>query len=187
MLGRTSIVPAPRACYRDVVPGMRCCLLLNSDTSSKGESTVSLTYHHYGASFINAPIDQLRRDIQAMLDMPTNLAHAAASAAPGALADAIECPDATHMLTYRSTTCAPGIAEYVVTCSLQCVADAPAATFVEWMRAYRPAAAAGQEQIRTFARALVARDQAVANRLTTEYDGAEVMYMDYTLGGAGAL
>jgi hypothetical protein len=135
---------------------------------------MSLTYHHYGASLIQAPIEHLQRDIQAMLDMPTDLARAAASAA-------------TDTLIYRSGTCAPGIAEYVVTCTLQPMADNPAATFVEWMRAYRPDAAADQEQICTYTRALTVRDQAVADRLAAEYDCAEVLYMDYTLGGVGAL
>jgi hypothetical protein len=143
--------------------------ILNSDTSSEGESAVSLTYHHYGASLIQAPIDNLQRDIQAVLDLPADIAGAAA-------------PTAARTLTYRSATCAPGIDEYTVTCTLQSVADTPSATFVEWMRAYRPADAAGQEQIHRFNRALAARDQAVADRLAAEYDGAEVMYMDYTLG-----
>jgi hypothetical protein len=159
---------------------------------------VSITYHHYGASLIHAPIDHLQRDIQAMLDIPADLARAAASAVPRAqpalqpaaaaiLEEAIDCAAARRTLTYRSATSAPGIAEYVVTCTLESVADAPAATFVEWMRAYRPAIAAGQEQIGSFVRALAAQDQSVADRLAAEYNCAEVMYMDYTLGGAGAL
>jgi hypothetical protein len=109
-----------------------------------------------------------------MLDLPPDRARVAASAG-------------TRTLTYRSAPGAVGIAEYVVTCTLHSVADATPATFVEWMRMYRPAAAAGQEQIHTFARALIGQDRTVADHLATEYDAVETLYMDYTLGDTEAL
>jgi hypothetical protein len=131
---------------------------------------MSITYYHYGASVVHAPLDQLRGNMSAILNMPL--------ARPSATA---------QTLTYRATACAPGIAEYTVTCTLQPMEDAPAATFVEWMRAYRPAAAAGQEQIHSFGRALATQDHAVADQLATVDDSAETLFMDYTLGDTDAL
>ena len=133
---------------------------------------MSLTYHHYGASLVHAPIDQLRRDIHSILGMP---AHAA-------LEQALDHTGATYTLSYRPATRAPGLVEYVFTCTLQRMADAAPATFVEWTRAYRTAAPICQVQ--SFAHAQVEQDQAIAARLAAAYDGAEVMYMDYTLGSA---
>ena len=169
---------------------------------------MSITYHHYGAGLIHAPIDQLRRDMQEMLGLPASIArgdeHAASTAAavvaaphnahaqkalrPAATALLEQAPDgsaATYTLSYRPPTRAPGLVDYSITCTLQCLVDAPDATFVEWMRAYRPAAPICQVQ--TFASELAAQDRAIAARLAARYSGAEVMYMDYTLGGAGAL
>ena len=134
---------------------------------------MSVTYHHYGASLIQAPIDQLRREMQAMLGLPAELARGDERAA------------ASYKLSYCPPTRAPGLVEYAITCTLQCVADAPAATFVEWMRIYRPAAPICH--INAFERELAARDRAIADRLAAEYSGTEVMYMNYTLGTAGAL
>jgi len=134
---------------------------------------MSVTYHHYGASLIHAPIDQLRRDMQEMLGLPADIARGEEPMA------------ATYTLSYCPPTRAPGLVEYIIDCRLQCVADAPTATFVEWMRAYRPAAPVCQVQ--TFARELAAQDRAIAARLAAEYGGAEVIYMDYTLGGAGVV
>jgi hypothetical protein len=163
-----------------------------------GETTMSQTYHHYGASVINAPIDQLQREMHTILNVPEDTARAArraigTTAAAVAeqsqpcvqlddttiLEEVIDRVSGTHTLTYRSTTCAPEVAQYVATCTLQRVADAPNTTFVEWMRMYRPA---GHDQIRRFVSALVDQDQAIASRFAAEYGSAEVLYIDYTLG-----
>lgn len=167
---------------------------------------MSLTYHHYGASLIHAPIAQLRRDMQAILNAPADLVRAAERATDAAVAasseqgrpavqlaiqlgaiavleEAIDGVAGKHTLTYRSTTCTSEIAEYVATCTLLCVEEAPHTTFVEWMREYRPAARADHEQIRPFVSSLLDQDQAIASRLATEYGSAEVLYIDYTLGG----
>jgi len=170
-----------------------------------------LTYHHYGASLIHAPIDQLQRDMQDMLGLPAGLARreereasaaaiaVAAQAGPrpgfplpalqpaatAILEGASDHTAATYTLSYSPATRAPGLIEYSITCTLQSVADAPPATFVEWTRAYQPAAPTCHVQL--FARTLVDQDQAIAARLAAKYGGAEVMTMDYTLGGAGAL
>ena len=167
---------------------------------------MSVTYHNYGASVINAPIAQLRQDMHAILNVPADLVRAAGcatDAAAGAspeqgqpfvqlaiqlgatavLEEAIDRVARKHTLTYRATTCAPEIAEYVATCTLQCVEEAPHTTFVEWMRVYRPAARTVQDQIRLFVNSLVDQDQAIISRLAAEYGSAEVLYIDYTLGG----
>jgi hypothetical protein len=129
---------------------------------------VSVTYHHYGASLIHAPIEQLRRDMQEMLGMPADIAGGAERTA------------ASHTLSYCPPTHAPGLGGYKIICSLQCVADAPTATFVEWMRTYRPTAPICHTK--AFARELAAQDQLICDRLAAKYDGSEVVYMDYTLG-----
>ncbi|HJZ49327.1 MAG TPA: hypothetical protein VKE41_19255 [Roseiflexaceae bacterium] len=136
---------------------------------------MGLTHHHYGASLIHAPIDQLRREIHGILYTPLH----------ATLEEAIDRTGTTYTLSYRPATGAPGIVEYVVTCTLQSVADASQATVVEWRRVYRTAAPVCQVQ--SFVSAQVAQDQAIATRLAAKYRGAEVMYIDYTLGGAGAL
>jgi len=168
---------------------------------------MSVTYHHYGASVIHAPLAQLRRDMHAILNVPADLVRAAGRAtdvaaaasseqgrpcvqlaiqlgATAVLEEAIDSMAGKHTLIYRSTSCAPGIAEYVATCTLQCVEDAPHTTFVEWMRAYRPAARADDDQIRPFVSSLLDQDQAITSRLAAEYGSPEVLYIDYTLGGA---
>ena len=88
------------------------------------------------------------------------------------------------MLTYCSTVYALELKEYSATCTLASVADAPHTTFVEWMRAYRPAARADDDQIRPFVSSLLDQDQAITSRLAAEYGSPEVLYIDYTLGGA---
>lgn len=168
---------------------------------------MSVTFHHYGASVVNASIAQLRRDMHAMLNVPADLVRAAGRAANAAasasseqgrpfvqlaiqlgatafLEEAIDGVAGKHTLTYRSTTCAPEIAEYVATCTLQRLEDAPHMTFVEWMRAYRPAARADNDQIRPFVSSLLDQDQAITSRLAAEYGSPEVLCIDYTLGGA---
>jgi hypothetical protein len=163
---------------------------------------MSMTYHHYGAAVLNAPIAQLRRDMPAILNVPPDLVRAAGRTAAGAsarrqpclqlaiqigdtavLEEAIDRVAGTHTLTYHSTACAPEIADYVATCTLQSVAHAPHTTFVEWTHEYRPAAPADVERIRPFARTLVDQDQALASWLAAEYGSTEVLYLDYTLGG----
>ena len=167
---------------------------------------MSVTFHHYGATVLDAPIHQLRRDMYTILNVPEVIVRTprrATSVAAVAVAEqsqpcvqlAIEPDDTTvleevidrvsgtHALTYHWTTCAPEIAEYVATCTLQRVADAPNTTFVEWTRAYRLAAPTDHDQVERFVRALVDQDQAIASRLAAEYSSTEVLYIDYTIGG----
>ena len=142
-----------------------------------------LTYHQYSATVLNAPIAQLRRDMQAILNVPPDLVRAGGFTT-AVLEEVIDRVAGTHTLAYRSTTCAPEIAEYVATCTLACGADAPHTTFIEWMRAYRPAALTDNDQMRPFVSALINQDQAIASRFVAEYGSTEVFSIDYTLGGA---
>jgi len=142
-----------------------------------------VTYHHYGASVIHAPIAQLRRDMHAVLNVPPDALRAAEHATT-VLQEMTDHPSGTHVLTYRSTLCAPEIAGYSAACTLTSVADAPHTIFVEWMRDYRPAAPTDHDRMRAFVSALIDQDRAIASRLAAEYGGAEVFYIDYTLGGA---
>ncbi|HET9220960.1 MAG TPA: hypothetical protein VFO07_00565 [Roseiflexaceae bacterium] len=167
---------------------------------------MSVTCHHYGATVLDAPIHQLRRDMYTILNVPEAIVRTprrATSVAAIVVAEqsqpcvqlAIEPDDTTileevidrvsgtHALTYRWTMCAPEIAEYAATCTLQRMADAPNTTFVEWTRAYRLAAPADRDQVRRFVRALVDQDRAIASHLAAEYGSTEVLYIDYTLGG----
>ena len=167
---------------------------------------MSVTYHHYGATVLNAPVDHLRHDMFALLNVPQDSVRTAGRATGSAdaasaelsrpclplamqigdttvLEEVIDRVSGTHALTYRSTTCAPEIAEYVATCTLRRVADAPHTTFVEWMREYRLDAADG-DRIHPFVSALVHHDQTIASKFAAEYDTAEVLVIDYTLGRA---
>ena len=142
-----------------------------------------VTYHHYGASLIHAPIDRLRRDMYAALDSAPD-ALRAAERATTILAEVTDSSLGTHLLSYRSTMGAPELAQYSVICTLASVVDAPHCTFVEWTREYRPAVPADQARIRALVRALVDQDQAIASQLATKYGSTEVFCIDYTLGGA---
>lgn len=167
---------------------------------------MSVTYHRYSATVLNAPIDQLQRDMHAILKVPEDTVRAARCATGAATAaiatqgqpcvqlaiqlsdtavleEVIDQVSGTHALTYRSTACAQGIAEYVATCTLQRMTDAPNTTFVEWMHAYRLAAKTSHEQISPFVSALVDQDQALASRFATAYGSSEVLSLDYTIGG----
>jgi hypothetical protein len=144
---------------------------------------MSITYHHYGATVLNLPITQLSPNMQAILHMPIDLIGAAAHATV-ALEEESDGVAHTHTLTYRSRPCAAEVAEYVATCTLQPVADAPHTTFFEWTRMYRPATPAHYDQICPFVSAMVDQDRAIAARLAAEYSGAEVLFIDYTLGRA---
>jgi hypothetical protein len=168
---------------------------------------MSVTYHHYGATVLNAPIDHLRRDMYAILNVPdmsiANERHAigsidGASAEMGqpclplamqigdttALDEEIDRVSGTHALTYRSTAYAPEIAEYTATCTLRRLTDAPQTTFVEWMREYRLDADADRDRLHPFVSSLVDQDQTIASMFAAQYDNAEVLLIDYTLGGA---
>ncbi len=140
-----------------------------------------LTYHHYGATILDAPIAQLRSDMDAILNMPLDLARPIGHPST-ILKETTDCASGTHTLAYRSTMCAPELAEYVITWTFACVADAPHMTFVEWTREYRPATPAGHDQIRPFVSALIDQDRAITSRFATEYGNPEVIYIDYTLG-----
>ena len=108
-----------------------------------------LTYHHYGATILDAPIAQLHGDMDAMLNLPMNLVPAGGHPITH-MEELTDCAAGTHTLTYRSTTCMPEIAEYIATWTLARSADAPHSTMVEWTREYRPAAPINHDQIRTF-------------------------------------
>jgi hypothetical protein len=144
-----------------------------------------ITYHHYGATILNAPIAQLYGDMDALLNVPLNLARMTGHPIK-VMEEMTDCAAGTHTLTYRSTMCVPEIAEYVATWTLACIANAPHTTLVEWMREYRPAAPTTHEQIRPFVSALIDQDREIASRFAAEYSNPEVIYIDYTLGGVSA-
>jgi hypothetical protein len=142
-----------------------------------------VTYHHYGASVIHAPINQLRRDMYAVLTLPPD-ALLAADHAAAVLEGVTDCPSRTRVLTCRSTIGAPEIAEYRAACTLTSVADAPHATFIEWTREYRPATPTDHDRMQAVVSALIEQDRTIASRLACDYGSTEVFYIDYTLGGA---
>jgi hypothetical protein len=142
-----------------------------------------VTYHHYGATILNAPIAQLRRDIHAIFSIPSDLVRTVGHTA-AVLEEAVDCGSGSHMLSYRSTLCAPELAEYCATYKLASVADAPHTTFVEWTRDYRPAEPVGRDQVQPLVSSLIDQDRALASRFSVEYGSAEVFYIDYTLGCA---
>jgi hypothetical protein len=144
---------------------------------------MSITYHHYGATVLNMPITQLPLNMLTILRLPIDRVGVAAHATI-ALEETGDGVAHTHTLTYRSNSCAAELAEYVVTCTLRPVADAPHTTFFEWMRAYRPATSVHDDQICSFVSAMVDQDQAIAARLAAECGGEEVLCIDYTLGAA---
>jgi hypothetical protein len=167
---------------------------------------MSVTYHHYSAAVLNAPINQLRRDLHTILSVPQSAMRAARRATGSATAalvepsqpcvqlaiqlsdttileEEIDHVSGTHALTYRSTACAPEIAEYVATCTLQRMADASNNTFVEWMHTYQLAAHTDHDQIRPFISTLVDQDQAIASWFAAAYGSAEILSIDYTIGG----
>jgi hypothetical protein len=142
-----------------------------------------VTYHHYGATILDAPIAELHGDMDAILNVPLNLAHPTRRPVTD-MEKMTDCAAGTHTLTYRSTMGVPEIAEYVATWTLACIADAPHTTMVEWMREYRPAAPINHDQIRTFVSALIDQEREIALRFAAEYGNPEVIFIDYTLGGA---
>jgi hypothetical protein len=144
---------------------------------------MSLTFHRYGATVLDVPIAQLRLNLRAILSMPVELVSGAEQAA-AALEETSDGAAITHTLIYRSTTGAPEAAEYVATCTLRPIEDAPHTTSLEWTRAYRPATSTPPDQVGPFISAMAAQDRALAARLNLEYGGVEVFYIDYTLGGA---
>ena len=142
-----------------------------------------VTYHHYGATILDAPIAQLHGDMVAILNVPLNLARPTAHPIT-VMEEMTDCAAGTHTLTYRSTMCVPEIAEYVATWTLARSADAPHTIMVEWMREYRPAAPINHDQIRPFVSAQIDQDRVIASRFAAEYGSPEIVYIDYTLGGA---
>jgi hypothetical protein len=141
-----------------------------------------VTYHHYGATILDAPIAQLRGDMDTILNAPSAL-ELSVGRTTGVLKEITGHRAGSHTLIYRSTMDVPEIAEYVTTWTLACVADAPHTTFVEWMREYRPATSTNHDQIRPIVSALIDQDRAIASRFAAEYGSPEVVYIDYTLGG----
>jgi hypothetical protein len=141
-----------------------------------------VTYHHYGTTILNAPIALLRRDIYTILSVRADLVRSVGCTA--ILEEVVDCASGSHTLIYRSTKGAPELAEYVASCTLACVADAPDTTFVEWEREYRPVESASRDKVQPIVSALVEQDRAIASRLAADYGSAEVFYIDYTLGGA---
>src|SRR5215216_4347287 len=113
-----------------------------------------VTYHHYGATILDAPIAQLHGDMDAILNLPLNLACTMEHSIV-VMEEMTDCAAGTHTLICRSTMCVPEIAEYVATWTLACIANAPHTTLVEWMREYRPAALTTHDQIRPFVSALI--------------------------------
>jgi hypothetical protein len=142
-----------------------------------------VTYHHYGATILDASIAELQGNMDAILKVPLHLVHPTTHPITD-MEEMIDCAAGTHMLTYRSTMCLPEIAEYVATWTLARSADAPHTTMVEWMREYRPSAPINHDQIRTFVSTLIDQERDIALRFAAEYGNPEVIYIDYTLGGA---
>jgi hypothetical protein len=142
-----------------------------------------VTYHHYGTTILNAPIALLRRDLHTILSVPADLVHTV-GCTTSVLEEVVDCASGSHTLIYRSTKGAPELAEYVASCMLACVADAPNTTFVEWEREYRPAESVNRDTVQPIVSALVEQDQAIASRLAADYGSTEVFFIDYTLGGA---
>jgi hypothetical protein len=151
--------------------------------SAKEDTMSHMSYHHYGASVIHAPITQLRRDMHTALDITPDALRMAEHTTT-TLQEVTDHSSGAHVLTYCSTVYALELAEYSATCTLASVADAPHTTFVEWMREYRPTLPADHDQIRAFVSTLIDQDRAIASRLEAEYGSSEVFYIDYTLGGA---
>jgi hypothetical protein len=141
-----------------------------------------VTYHHYGATILEAPIAELHAGIGALLNVPLDLGRMIGH--PTTVTEEMSGYAAgTHTLICRSTTSVPEIAEYITTWTLACIADAPHMTLVEWMREYRPAAPSEHDQIQPFVSTLLDHDRVIASLFATEYGGSEVVYIDYTLGG----
>jgi hypothetical protein len=144
-----------------------------------------VTYHHYGATILDAPIAQLHCDMDTILNVPLNLACTIGHSSV-VRQEMGDCAVGTHTMTYRSAMCVPEIAEYVATWTLARIGDAPHTTLVEWRREYRLAALITHDQIRPFVSALIDQDREIASRFAAEYDSPEVIYIDYTLGGVSA-
>jgi hypothetical protein len=145
-----------------------------------------ITYHHYGATILDAPIAQLHADIGALLDVPPDLVRTIGH--PTTVTQQMsDCAAGAHTLICRSTVSVPEIAEYITTWTLACIADAPHTTLVEWMREYRPATSSDHDQIRPFVNTLIDQDRMIAARFAAEYGGSEVVYVNYTLGGQVSL
>jgi hypothetical protein len=167
------------------------------------ESTMSITYHHYGAVLVDMPLDRLWSDLRDSLIAPRstlghldsiNIALADLSSPAlqialqwgeqATLEERIDRSEGTHTLTYRASASVLEIAEYVATCTLQRVSDAPHTTYVEWTRMYRPTAQANSGRASGFVARMRAQDQAIAERFAAADDRAEALLIDYSLGGA---
>jgi hypothetical protein len=141
-----------------------------------------VTYHHYGATILDAPIAQLHGDMDSILNVAPNLARPTERSIT-VVEEMTDRAAGTQTRSYRSTMCAPGIAEYIVSWTLARIADAPHTTFVEWTREYRPAALTNHDQIRPFVSALIDQDREIVSRFAAGYGSPEIIYIDYTLGG----
>ena len=58
-----------------------------------------VTYHHYGATILDAPIAQLHGDMDAILNAPLNLAHTMEHPIT-VMEEMTDCAAGTHTLTY---------------------------------------------------------------------------------------
>jgi len=154
---------------------------------------------------ITTPIDRLWRDMRAMLIAPQSIVQDR-DPADGVLAEphwfalqlanqwddtavleeASGQSEQTRTLTYRSTGRAPDLAEYIATCTLRPVMDKPGKTLIEWTRDYRPSAHADPGELRALVAYLIEQDQAIAATCAVADSGAEVLFIDYTLGGTAA-
>jgi len=167
------------------------------------ELTMSITYHHYGAVLVDIPLDRLWSDLRDSLIAPRstlghldpiNIALADLSSPAlqialqwgdrATLEETIDRSEGSHTLTYRASASVLEIAEYVATCTLQRVRDAPHTTYVEWTRMYRPTAQANSARTSAFVARLRAQDQLIADRFAAADDQAESLLIDYALGGA---
>src|SRR5215208_5174820 len=128
-----------------------------------------VTYHHYGATILDAPITQLHGDMDAILNLARTTGYTTA-----VIEEITDHAAGAHTLTYRSIEGVPEIAKYIATWTLASVADAPHTTFVEWMREYRPAVSGNHDQIQPFVSALIEQDRAIASRFAAEYGSPEV-------------
>src|SRR5262245_36233898 len=144
---------------------------------------MSITYHHYGAVVIELPLDRLWNAQRASLIAPLTIQSTNRGVA-ATLEAVVDQSTGAQTLTYHVSGAAPESAEYLATCTMQRVADEPSKTVVEWTRQYRPAEGAAPNRSKAVVAEMLEQDRALAASFTAAHDSAEVLLLDYTLGGA---
>jgi hypothetical protein len=181
---------------------MRTQIFRLVDQNCSEEVDSGISYHHYGAVVLDLPLDQLWREQRARqlaprqllrhldpltVDLADSSALTSQSASHGATATLetmVDQSTGAQTLSYRASGAAPELAEYLATCTMQPVADEPSKTLVEWTRQYRPAADADPDRSSAVVAELREQDRALAARFSAVDEDAQVLLLDYTLGGA---